>query len=84
MSCNQIGEHLIDAAMGVAPPSQVQSHLRECRQCAACLEELRQTFALLDQWKAPEPSLDFDTSLQARLSFVEKGPRFCRHCSLRR
>jgi len=68
MTCNQVGEHLIDAAIGVAVPAQVESHLCECRQCEASLKDLRRLFALLDQWKVPKPSPDFDTSLQVQLS----------------
>ena len=67
MNCNEIGEQLMDVASGVAVPPQVESHLRDCAQCAAHLQDLRQTMALLDQWTAPEPSPYFDTRLHARL-----------------
>lgn len=67
MNCKDIGEYLIDAAAGVAPEACVEAHLRACAACAERLQELRQTMALLDEWKAPEPSPYFDTRLHARL-----------------
>ena len=79
MHCNQMSEHFIDVASGVAPTSQEKSHLRECLQCAAHLKELHEIFVLLDEWKAPEPSFDFDKNLKARLSSAEERPKVRRH-----
>jgi predicted anti-sigma-YlaC factor YlaD len=67
MNCKDIGEHLIDAALGVVPDVSVEAHLRSCPACRQHLVEMRSTMALLDEWKAPEPSPYFDTHLQARL-----------------
>jgi hypothetical protein len=67
MNCNEIGELLMDVATGQPVQPQVDAHVRECRQCAIRLDDLRQTMALLDQWTAPEPSPYFNTRLQARL-----------------
>jgi hypothetical protein len=39
------------------------------------LEEFRQTMALLDEWKAPEPSPYFDVRMQARLREEMAKPR---------
>jgi hypothetical protein len=67
MNCNQIRERLLDLAAGVDPGTpEIGQHMASCAACAGKLEELRQTMALLDEWKAPEPSLYFDTRLQAR------------------
>jgi hypothetical protein len=68
MKCKEIYELLPDLAAGlgsVAP--EADQHLRSCELCAAKLQDLRQTMALLDEWKAPEPSPYFDTRLQARI-----------------
>jgi len=55
------------AGMDAASP-EVQKHIASCDACAAHLSDLQKTMALLEEWQAPEPSLYFDTRLQARLS----------------
>jgi anti-sigma factor RsiW len=75
MNCNEIGEVLMDVAGGTVAEPPVESHLRECAHCAARLQDLRQTMALLDQWTAPEPSPYFNTRLQARLREEAARPR---------
>jgi predicted anti-sigma-YlaC factor YlaD len=68
MNCNQIRELLPDlaAGMGAATP-EIDTHISSCSTCAAKLQGLRQTMALLDEWQTPEPSPYFDSRLQARL-----------------
>jgi hypothetical protein len=68
MRCEEIREVIPDVAsglMGVTP--EIGAHLAGCGACAAKMEEFRQTMALLDEWRAPEPSPYFDVRLQARL-----------------
>jgi anti-sigma factor RsiW len=68
MNCNQVRELLPDVAAGMgAGASEVETHISSCSTCAAKLQGLRQTMALLDEWQAPEPSAYFDTRLQARV-----------------
>ena len=68
MNCNEIHELLPDLAAGIsAGTPEVEKHIVSCAACAAKLQSLQQTMALLDEWKAPEPSPYFDTRLQARL-----------------
>ena len=68
MKCNEIQELMPDLAAGFeAAPPEVSQHLQSCGDCAAQLAEFRQTMALLDEWKAPEPSPYFDVRLRARL-----------------
>ncbi len=50
-----------------AVPAKVQTHVAECESCQAELAELKATMALLDEWKAPEPSPFFVTRLNARM-----------------
>ncbi len=73
MKCEQIRDEILDLAVeGSATPSPtVEEHLRNCSECAGKLASLRQTMALLDDWRAPEPSPYFDTRLQARLREVK-------------
>jgi anti-sigma factor RsiW len=68
MKCEEVRELMPDLAselLEVTP--QVNEHLAGCGACAGKLEEFRQTMALLDEWKTPEPSPYFDVRLQARL-----------------
>jgi hypothetical protein len=68
MNCNEVRELLPDVAAGMdAEGPGVKTHLSACPTCAAKLQGLRQTMALLDEWQAPEPSPYFDTRLQARM-----------------
>jgi len=70
MDCNQIRELLPDLAAGMdasTPEPEVEKHIASCAACATHLRDLQKTMALLDEWKAPEPSPYFDTRLQARL-----------------
>jgi predicted anti-sigma-YlaC factor YlaD len=69
MNCNQIRELLPDLAAGMdAATPEVENHIASCNACAAHLDDLRKTMALLEEWQAPEPSPYFDTRLEARLS----------------
>jgi hypothetical protein len=68
MSCNEIRERMPDVAAGLAEfTGEENKHLASCDACAGKLREFRQTMALLDEWRAPEPSPYFDVRLQARL-----------------
>src|SRR6204780_2172308 len=68
MKCEEIREVMPDLASGLMEVTpEMSGHLAECGACAGKMEEFRQTMALLDEWKAPEPSPNFDVRLQARL-----------------
>jgi anti-sigma factor RsiW len=68
MKCKDIYETMPDLAAGLIELTpETDQHLRSCQSCATKLQEFRQTMALLDEWKAPEPSAYFDTRFQARL-----------------
>jgi hypothetical protein len=68
MNCDEIREVLPDLASGLMEMTpELNGHLAGCGACAGKMEEFRQTMALLDEWKTPEPSPYFDVRLQARL-----------------
>jgi hypothetical protein len=68
MKCNEIRELMPDLAAGLkAVTPETKTHLDSCAECAGKLEAFRQTMALLDEWRAPEPSPYFDVRLHARL-----------------
>jgi anti-sigma factor RsiW len=70
MNCHQIRELLPDLATAAgrdAAPPEVSEHIASCSDCAGRVREFQKTMALLDEWRAPEPSAYFDTRLQARL-----------------
>lgn len=49
-------------------------HLASCAACADEWNDLQATLAVLDEWKAPEPSPFFDTKLHARLREAVSSP----------
>lgn len=55
--------------------AKVKSHVAECADCQKNLEELRATMALMDTWKAPEPSPFFMTRMNACLDEARQEPR---------
>jgi hypothetical protein len=67
MNCNEIRELLPDVAAGGQADAAVTRHITSCAACATHLSDLQKTMALLEEWRAPEPSPYFDTRLQARL-----------------
>jgi predicted anti-sigma-YlaC factor YlaD len=68
MHCTGMKQFLPDLASGVQPVSgETEQHLRQCPSCAAELNSLRATLALLEHWEAPDPSPYFDTRLFASL-----------------
>jgi hypothetical protein len=68
MKCEEIREAMPDLASGLKEMTpEIGGHLQECGDCLAKMKEFQQTMALLDEWKAPEPSPYFDVRLQARL-----------------
>ena len=67
MNCNDVRENLMDVLAEGQTSPEVLAHLRECGPCSQRLEGLRKTMALLDDWKAPEPSPYFITRLQAHV-----------------
>ncbi len=68
MKCEEIREMMPDLASGLMEMTpEIGGHLADCGACAGKMAEFRQTMALLDEWRAPEPSSYFDVRLQARL-----------------
>ena len=67
MQCNECKEQLFEVVTGEAGP-EVAAHFTSCAACAAELESMRKTMALLDDWKAPEDTSPyFMTRLMARV-----------------
>jgi len=68
MKCEEIREVMPDLASGLMETTPEMSvHVAGCGSCLGKMKELQQTMALLNEWKAPEPSPYFDVRLQARL-----------------
>lgn len=65
MNCDLARENLIELAEGKS--NAAAEHVHACPTCAKELRSLKATMALLDEWKAPEPSPYFDQRLHARL-----------------
>ena len=70
INCKTCQTHLPDLLLDeqfAATRPDIASHLKSCAPCAAELSELRATFALMDDWTAPEPSPYFDSRVRARV-----------------
>jgi hypothetical protein len=69
MNCKHYQSVLLDLLVDPGAPSNaaVRTHVESCAACGAELKSLEATFALLDTWKAPEPSPYFDQKLAVRL-----------------
>lgn len=50
---------------------EITAHIAACGPCRVELEELRATFAMLDEWTAAEPSPYFDARVRAHLREAE-------------
>ena len=67
MQCTEYKEHLFDLITGDVGP-EVKAHFTSCADCAAELESMRKTMAVMDEWQAPqETSPYFMTRLMARV-----------------
>jgi hypothetical protein len=69
MNCKDCQSALLDLLLDPGAPSNVaaRSHIESCAKCNQEFKSLEATFALLDEWKAPEPSPYFDQKLAVRL-----------------
>jgi hypothetical protein len=67
MNCKSAQEAMLDLLADKSVPVAMSLHLAGCEPCRIELAELRQTFAAMDAWTAPEPSPYFDSKLHVRL-----------------
>jgi hypothetical protein len=69
MICKDCQSVFLDLLLDADAPANAaaRSHLESCSECTREFKSLEATFALLDAWKAPEPSPYFDQKLAVRL-----------------
>jgi hypothetical protein len=69
MNCRNCQSALPDLLLDPASRSNaaVREHVASCTACEKELKSLEATLALLDTWKAPDPSAYFDQKLAVRL-----------------
>jgi hypothetical protein len=69
MNCKHCQSVFPDLLLDPGAPSNAaaRSHVESCAECKREFQSLAATFALLDAWKAPEPSPYFDQKLAVRL-----------------
>jgi hypothetical protein len=70
---SHLADLLLDDGYEAAHP-ELSAHLAGCDACRAELTGLRSTFALLDEWRAPEPSPYFDPRMQVLLREAAAAP----------
>lgn len=70
MKCEKVQEQFVDmvSSRSEVKSPLVASHLASCGACAEAWKSLEGTWAMLDEWRAPEPSPYFHTRFQARLA----------------
>lgn len=57
---------LLDSGYAASHP-EVAAHVKSCADCHSEFAGLKATFALMDEWTAPEVTPYFDTRMKARL-----------------
>jgi hypothetical protein len=69
MNCKDCQSVFLDMLLEPGAPANAaaRSHVESCANCKQEFKSLKATFALLDAWKAPEPSPYFDQKLAVRL-----------------
>jgi hypothetical protein len=69
MKCKDCQSVFLDLLLdpGASANAAARDHIASCAECKQELQSLEATFALLDTWKAPEPSPYFDQKLAVRL-----------------
>lgn len=67
MNCREMEDKLMDLLEPGTPAGPVAAHVAGCASCTAQLAEMRSTFALMDEWAAPEVSPWFDGKMHAKL-----------------
>ena len=76
MKCEEIRDLILDVAAGAGEASPAMNeHLLGCDACADKFADMQKTMALLDEWRAPEPSPYFDTRLMARVREERAKPQ---------
>jgi hypothetical protein len=77
MNCQNCQSALPELLLDPTAASSVEAraHIEACAPCRKELRSLEATFAMLDDWKAPEPSSYFDQKLAVRLREAQaEGP----------
>jgi hypothetical protein len=69
MNCKNCQSVFLDLLLDPGTPvnAAAQTHIESCAVCKQEFKSLESTFALLDTWKAPEPSPYFNQKLAVRL-----------------
>ncbi len=69
MTCKECQSEILDLFLdpGAAANRASREHIASCAECAREFRSMEATFALLDDWKTPEPSAYFDQKLSVRL-----------------
>src|SRR3954471_8195031 len=72
MDCAKVQEQMLDQMGNTFPSTDLSAHMAGCADCTKLWQAMQVSSAVLDEWKAPEPSPYFDTRFQARLAEVKR------------
>jgi anti-sigma factor RsiW len=67
MNCKNCQSVFLDLLLDPTSHTDARSHIESCPECDREFKSIQATFALLDAWKAPEPSPYFNQKLAVRL-----------------
>ena len=67
MNCKNCQSVFLYLLLDPTSHTAARSHIESCPECDREFKSIQATFALLDAWKAPEPSPYFDQKLAVRL-----------------
>jgi hypothetical protein len=77
MNCTDFKNELPDLIMtpNAQPSLAAVAHLKDCPPCTEEYLSFQRTFAVLDTWTAPEPSVYFDQKMYVRLREEQAAPK---------
>ena len=64
---NELADYLFEPEMDRRKKAAVNEHIAACEACRGELSGLQETMAMMDAWKAPEPSPYFDQKMAVML-----------------
>lgn len=81
MNCQQLSERLneyLDGVLDDAARAELEEHLGRCEACRRTANAMREAWAALDHWEAPDASPDFRERFWERMERTERVRRMRR------
>ncbi len=75
MKCSEVQKKLIfyiEKELGNSSKNEIESHLRECKNCNLLYSEISKTYGVLDNYKQLKPNPFFYTRLNEKIKEIDK------------